>query len=326
MNFLVTGGTGFVGYNIVESLLNKKYKIKVLVRKTSNIKKLKQKKVELVYGNLLKPETLLTATRNVDAIIHSAGPLSSFQITQQELRKIHVEGTLNLLKAAEKNNIKRFIHISSVVVVGPVRSISDETAVPKPITPYDKAKYDGEEIVKQFCREKKIDYTIIRPAGVYGPHEMKHIAKLFQLLQKQKFFIVGNGKNLVSFVYVENLTQGILLALFNKKAVNKTYIISDKRPYEMNEFIYTIAKQLKVKLPMHIPKPVAYWGAAILECISVMSKKEPLLNRERVSNLTSSFSFSIKKAQKELGYKPKIGLAEGISKTITWYRKNDIIK
>lgn len=326
MKVLVTGATGFVGSNIVEALLKQGYQVKALVRKTSNIKRLEQKKVELVYGDLLNPESLIIATENVDVVIHAAGILGGFNVTLHELRQIHVKGTQNLLKAAKRNRIKRFILISSIAAVGSVKSVADETTGPRPTTPYDKAKYEGEEIVRRFCNREKIEYTIIRSGFVYGMYEMGKKAKLFQLIQNQKFFIIGNGKNLVSFVYAENLTQGILLSLNNSKAINNTYIISDKRPYEMNEFINTIAYQLNVKKPLHIPKLIAYMIAVVLEMIALVNKKEPLLSRERISNLTSSFGFSIKKAQQELGYNPKIDLEEGIAKTIVWYRKNNVIK
>lgn len=326
MKILVTGATGFVGYNIVEALLKQGYQVKALVRKTSNIKRLKQKKVALFFGDILERKTLLAATKDVDIIIHAAGVLGGFRITLDKLRLIHVQGTRKLLEAARDNGVRRFILISSIAAAGAVEHITDEKAISRPGTPYDKAKNEGEKLVKRFCRKERINYTIIRPGFVYGAYEMKKKAKLFQLIQNKKFFIVGSGRNLISFVYTENLTQGILLSLNNSKAINNTYIISDRRPYEMNEFINTIASQLKVRKPLHVPKLIAYIMAIILELIALISKKEPLLSRERVKNLTSSFGFSIKKAQQELGYDPKIDLEEGIAKTIAWYRENNVIK
>lgn len=326
MKVLVTGATGFVGSNIVDALLRQEYQVRALVRETSNTKRLKRKKASLSYGDLLDQKTLLTATKDVDVIIHAAGILGGFRITPDKLWLIHVQGTRKLLEAARKNKVKRFILISSIAAAGAVEHIANEKVLPKPETPYDKAKYEGEELIRRFCHKEKIGYTIIRPGFVYGMYAMGKKATLFRLIQKQRFFIVGSGKNLVSFVYTENLNQGILLTLTKKKAVNNTYIISDKRPYEMNEFINTIADQLKVKRPMHLPKLIAFMAAIILEKVALITKKEPLLNRERVHNLTSSFSFSVKKAQKELGYEPKINLKKGITKTIAWYKKNDIIK
>ncbi len=326
MKILVTGATGFVGSNIACALLKQGYQVKALVRKTSNTKRLKRKKVTLVYGDILERKTLRVATNDVDIVIHAAGVLGGFRITVDELRLIHVQGTRNLLEAARDSGVKRFILISSIAAVGAVEFIADEKAISRPGTSYDKAKNEGEKLVKRFCRKEKINYTIIRPGFVYGAYEMKKKAKLFQLIQNQKFFIVGSGRNLMSFVYTENLNHGILLALTKKEAINNTYIISDKRPYEMNEFINTIATQLKVRKPLHIPRLIAYIMAIILELIALISKKEPLLSRERINNLTSSFGFSIKKAQQELGYEPQFDLEQGIAKTIAWYRKNDVIK
>ncbi len=327
MKFLVTGGTGFCGYNIIEALLEQNYQLRVLVyEKTDNFEELAQKKLELAYGDLLKPETLISATEDIDIIIHAAGVEGIFGVTLKQLQ-VHVKGTRNLLEAAKKNNLKRFVLISTTeVAAGQANYTADEKTIPKPKTAYDRAKYEGEKLVKEFCEREKIEYIIIRPSSVYGPYEMKHKAKLFQLIQKQKFFIVGDGRNLKSFVYTENLNQGILLALTKRKIVNNTYIISDKRPYEMNEFINTIADQLKVRRPVHVPKSIAYVVAIILETIALMTKREPLLNRGRIDTLTSSPTFSIKKAQRELGYEPKFNLEEGIAKTIAWYRKNEVLR
>ncbi len=325
MKILVTGATGFVGSNIVAVLLKQGYQVKALVRKTSEVERLKQKKVVLVYGDLLVPKTLEAATKNIEVIIHAAGIEGRFGITLNQLRQIHVKGTKNLLQAAKRNRVKRLIHISSIAAMG-LNQTADEETRPKPKTSYEQAKYEAEKVVKLFCKREKIKYTIIRPGSVYGPGEMKQKANLFQLIQKQKFFIIGNGKNLMNFVYTENLNQGILLALTKKKAINNTYIIADKKPYQMNEFVKTIVKQLKVKMPSHLPKSIAYMVALILEAIALITQKEPLLSRGRIRTLTASSVFSIEKARKELVYQPQIDLEKGIAKTIAWYKGKGFIR
>ena len=322
---LIIGGTGFVGRNITEYLLEHGYDIRVLVRNDSKIGNLEEKGVKLVYGDLLKEETLEVATKDIDVVIHAGGILGGYGVAREMLNQVHVQGTRNLLEASNKNNVKRVIVISSIAAAGPTDSIGNEQTIPSPKTEYDKAKNEQENLVRRYCEGIDMEYIIIRAGYVYGPYETRKKLKLFKLIQKGMFFIIGKGKNVISFVYTENLAHGVQLAI-ESESKNSTYIIADDNPYEMEEFIEEIVKQLDAKKPIHVPKPIAYIGSIALESLSLLTRKEPLLTRERVNNLTSSFEFSIEKAKSELGYKPKFGLTEGIERTKDWYRKNGMIK
>jgi nucleoside-diphosphate-sugar epimerase len=170
-----------------------------------------------------------------------------------------------------------------------------------------------------------LNWIIIRPTMVYGPGEIKNKAKMFKLMQKGYFFIIGNGKNLMSLVYVDNLVKGIVLAGESKKAVNQTYILSDRRTYTMNEFVRTIARHEGIRMPVHLPVFVAYIGAFFFRILGILGVPR-LLSKERIKNLTTGRSFDISKAVKELGYNPKVGLNEGVRRTVEWYKEKGILK
>ena len=317
MSYLVTGGTGFIGSNVVNRLTKQRKKTLILTRK-------RIKKKNIIQTDLTKKIRKLP--KDIDIIYHCAGQLGGFNATYKQLYKSNVLTTKNLLESLLKINIERFIHFSSVSAMGPCKPYADEKVQCKPLTPYDKAKYESELVVKKYGEENGLPVTIIRPTMVYGPSEVKNKAKLFQLIQRQILPIIGNGKNLMSLVFIDNLIDGSFLAEKNKKAINQTYVISDEKPCTMNEFICTIARELKVRKPLHIPKVVAYSSAIFFETLARIVKKEPLLSFSRIRNLTSHHSFSIEKAKKELGYKPKINLRQGIKKTIRWYKQKGILK
>jgi nucleoside-diphosphate-sugar epimerase len=322
---LVTGGTGFIGQNLVKALVTKGTNVRVLVRKNSNIDVLKGLDVEIVYGDLDDKDSLIAATKNIDIVYHLAAQLGGPNITYKQLYRTNVIGTEKLLNACFKNRIKKFIHFSSVSAMGEVRLNADEETPCNPVTPYDKTKLESELLVKKFIKERNLSAIIIRPSMLYGPGETKTKATIFRAIKKGVFVIIGNGNNLIDMSYIDNIIDGVLLAVKNKKAINQTYILADERAYTMNEFFNTVAKEERVRKPIHLPKFLAYLIALPLEILAKTTKKSVPLSFTRVRTLTISKSFSIDKAKKELGYKPKINLQEGIRRTVNWYRERGIL-
>ena len=321
MTILVTGGTGFIGSHLANSLLSKKQKLRVLVRKTSNTNHLRNLNVEIVYGSLDNIDSLKKATKGIKTVYHLAAMLGNPDITYKQLYNTNVVGTENLIKACVKNNVKRFVYISSVAAMGPTKNMADETTKCNPKTDYDKSKYFAELAVKK----SNLDWTIIRPTMVYGPGEIKNKARMFRLIQKKMFFIIGSGNNLMSLVYVDNLVKGIMLAGKSKNAIRQTYILSDKRNYTMNEFVKTIAKHENVKIPIHLPIWIAYIVAFFFRIFRIFGVPQ-ILSKDRIKNMTMNRSFNISKAINELKYDPKIGLEEGVKRTVEWYKEKDILK
>ena len=321
MTILITGATGFIGSHLGEKLLKKKEKIRILARKTSRADWLKKQGVEICYGSLEDINSLTKATKNVKIVYHLAAMLGSPEITYKQLYNVNVKGTQNLIEACTKNKVKRFVLISSVAAMGPAKHMADEKTKCNPVTDYDKTKYFSEIAV----RKSKLDWTIIRPTMVYGPREIRNKAKMFRLIQKGMFFIIGNGKNLMSLVYVDNLVKGIILAGESKKSIRQTYIISDRNPYTMNEFITTIARQENVKTPIHLPVWIAYIGAFFFRIFRIFGLPQ-ILSKDRIKNMTMNHSFNISKAIKELNYNPETSLDEGVRRTVQWYKEKGILK
>jgi len=321
MTILITGGTGFIGSHLVRALLAKGKKVRVLVRKTSNTANLRKLNVEIFYGSLDDINSLVEATKGIKTVYHLAAMLGSPEITYNQLYEVNVKGTENLIKACTKNKVKRFVLISSVAAMGPAKHMADERTKCNPKTDYDKTKYFSELVVKK----SKLEWTIIRPTMVYGPGEIKNKAKMFRLIQKGMFFIIGNGKNLMSLVYVDNLVKGIVLAGESKNAIRQTYILSDRNPYTMSEFITTIAKHEKVRVPFHIPVWFAYLGTFCFRLLRFAGVPQ-LLSVDRIKNMTINHSFNISKAIKELDYNLETNLNESVKRTVQWYKEKGILK
>ena len=134
MTILVTGATGFIGSHLVDELLKKKEKVRILIRKLNKDEKLKQHGLEICSGSLENIDSLTEATKDVKTVYHLAAMLGGPDVTYRQLYNTNVIGTENLIKACEKNKIKRFVLISSVAAMGPTKPMADEKTKCNPLS------------------------------------------------------------------------------------------------------------------------------------------------------------------------------------------------
>jgi len=325
MRTLVTGATGFIGRHLVNTLYEKGSKIRCLVRGNSHVEHLKREGIELIYGDLSDKDTLQGAVKGIDIIYHLAGEVYSTK--SNNYYHVNVIGAKNILESCLSEKIKKFVYLSSTSVTGPNPSrdiLLNEKSPCHPITPYGESKYEAERLVLKFYEDHKLPVVIIRPPIVYGPG-VSHSSRVFmflRLIQKGLFRTIGDGNNLISLCYIDNLIHGIMLAGENKVVVGEIYYIADERPYTINEIAQAIAKEEGVKLSgSHIP----IWLANILAVTLVIPAKlfgfvSPL-SRNTVREVRSNWTCDISKAQRELGYRAIIRFEEGVKKTVEWYRE-----
>jgi len=330
MKTLVTGATGFIGRHLVKALHEKDRAIKCLVRKTSQTSFLEQLDVELVYGDLEDKDSLKKALQETEIIYHAAGEV--FTLEAENYYKINVSGLKNLLEACSNGSVRKFIHFSSCSVTGPnpVRDIPvNEESPCCPITPYGKSKLDGEKIIKELTKKYKVPAVIIRPPLVYGPALSKssRVLMFLELISKGLFRIIGDGCNLLSLCYIDNLIYGVMLAEKEQRAEGETYFFADARPYTVNEIAETIAKEEGKSLPIsHMP----FWAANMLSIGLTIPAKlfgfTSPLTRNTVKELKNNWFLDIKKAQSELGYQPIVEFKDGVKKTVEWFMNEYLVK
>jgi nucleoside-diphosphate-sugar epimerase len=310
MKILVTGATGFIGHHIVNSLLTKRYKIRCLVRKNSNYKPLKKTGVEIWFGDLTNKKSINGIVDGIDIIFH-LGAVGNINATSKkyykEYRKVNVDGTKNLLEQCTRHKIKKFIHFSSMAVMGNLKKEGSVTENDKckPTTPYGKSKLESETIALKFWKKYQIPVVILRPTMVYGEGEKEEMKKIIKFVKLRIVPIFGDGKNLIHMTYVKDVVQA---AITSSKRGNpgEVYII-DSECYTWNELVDLIAKKNKIKIfKFHIQISVSKIIISIVEKISNFFGIIPPFTSERLINLTNKRIYDISKARKELGYRPKI--------------------
>jgi nucleoside-diphosphate-sugar epimerase len=325
---LVTGATGFIGTHLVKALVEKRRDVRCLVRKTSNTKKIETWDIELFYGDLLDKQSLEEAVKGIDIIYHLAGEVFASQ--RERYYQVNLDGLNNLLAACLKNSVRKIIHFSSNSSVGPNpdRKIPVNEDTPcRPIVPYGKSKLEGEYAIKHFSKEYGLPTVIIRPPVVYGPgvSQSSRVLTFLNLINKGLFRVVGDGENLISLCYIDNLIHGVLLAEAEKRSEGETYFFADERPYSINEIAETIAREEGKTLPKnHLPT----WVAEILS-ISLMVPSKMFgftspLSRDTIKQLKYSWFVDISKAKKELGYRPIVNFNDGIRATVGWFKNEDL--
>ena len=192
-----------------------------------------------------------------------------------------------------------------------------------PIVPYGKSKLEAERILINFYRVNDFPVVIIRSPIVYGPKQKSELTKVFRMIKKGQFKIIGDGENIKSLCYIDNLIQGILLAEKKEGIKGEIYFLADERPYSMNELYQTISHLESVELSKkHIPTFVADLCGVLFDIVNKLFRFSfmPLFTMKTV---TLSFACDISKAVRELGYAPQIDLKEGLAKTLEWY-KNEV--
>lgn len=318
---LVTGATGFVGSHLVDCLLERGYRPRCLVRRTSNLRYLNRSDVELFYGELDGSTDWDAALDGVEAIYHVAGV--TFAARRQDYFRVNHRGTEAVLAAAvrRRERIKRFVLISSLAAVGPGRDCQPvtEEAAPAPITPYGRSKLLAEEAARAVS--DLLPVTIIRPPAVYGPRDYA-IYELFKWISRGISPRIGRYDKKISLVHARDLARGIILAAESPNAAGRTYFISNEEVYCWSQVSELLASILgRPVRTITIPRPVALVAALLSEALALMLNKPPILNRDKVADLSQRcWACSPERARRELGYRQQISLEDGLRETLEWYR------
>lgn len=319
---VVTGANGFVGSHLVDNLLEKGFKVRCIVRKSSNLKWLKEKDVEIIDSGLFDKDGLRKAFKDANYIYHVAGVVKSK--TKDGYFKGNVETTRNLLEVAMENSstIKRFLLVSSGTVTGPSLDGKplNEKSDCNPITTYGKSKLEGEKTVLSY--KDKLPITICRAPAVYGERDTE-IFIYFQTFNKGLTTTIGFNKKELSLIHAADLVEGFYLAAVSEKAKGEIYFISSEKFYTWQEINLVTSKVLNKKpIILKIPHFLVYTISAFAQFFAIFGKHPATLNIEKAKDITQQFwIFDTSKAISELGYRQKISLEEGIKRTCDWYKE-----
>lgn len=306
-NYLVTGGAGFIGSNIVARLVEEKENVRVLdnfsTGKMANLKPLLNQ-IELIEGDLREAKKVKEAVKGIDYCLHQAALPSVARSIEDPFscNEVNITGTLNLLLACRNEGIKRVVYASSSSVYGNTPILPKQEDMPtSPLSPYAVAKLTGEQYCKIFYSLYGLETVVLRYFNVFGPNqdpasEYAAVIPKFitSMLKGNKPTIFGDGEQSRDFSYIDNVVEANLLAAHTQKGLGQAYNIACGARYTLNDLVEAINQILDTKI-------------------------EPIYAEPRPGDVRHSLA-DISKAKEYLGYEPQVSFVQGLKKTIEWYR------
>ena len=331
---LVTGATGLLGSHLCEQLRKRGESVRALVRKSSDTTFLKSLGVELVYGDITDRQSLTPAMQGVDIVYHAAARVGDWG-PWQEFVDITIRGTENMLDAATKAGVKRFLHISSISAYGHPDGaglVLDETApLGQCLTKwsyYSRAKVEAEKLVWAAHQKGELAITVCRPSWLYGPRDRASMPRLIHAIAAGQGKLLGDGSNRLNLTYAGNEAEGCILAANHPQAVGEAYNLSNDGVITLAEYFGKIAASIGAKpVTRKVPYKLAYNVAFLMELFGHMvgQKKPPLVTRYSVWLMGRRCFFSSEKARTQLNWQPTVGYDEGIALAVKWCKDNGAV-
>ncbi|HUU68645.1 MAG TPA: NAD-dependent epimerase/dehydratase family protein [Planctomycetota bacterium] len=324
---LVTGASGFVGSHLIDELAARGYRVRALVRKSSNLRWLRNADPELAYGDVTDPESLPAALDGVQYVFHAAGVVKA--ISRAAYMRVNADGTDALLRACNgAGPLKRIVLVSSLAAGGPSGRgpAVDEDDPPRPISFYGESKLKAEQIALSYSG--RLPITIIRPPAIYGPRDTEVLDYIRCAARFRMAFIAGRPDARLSVINVRDVVSGMILSAMSEKSVGRTYYLAGPEVVTWVDVAAALGEVLHCKLRrICLPITVTRVGALLSEFYSFITRKPALFNRQKVREiLADGWVCSIERARREIGFDPKIGIREGMAQTVAWYRENGWMK
>jgi nucleoside-diphosphate-sugar epimerase len=310
MRVALIGASGFIGPYIVGALIAHKIRVRCLVRNPERLKRQigpLAAYIEIRQFDLLHPDSEVFDC--CDVVIHNAGATKA--LSMKDFRRINVDGTRAVAAAVlAATGVGRFVLVSSLAAAVSSTTPIDEEAEPNPISDYGKSKHEAELVVKQLLGGR-LDYTIVRPAAVYGigDEEFMPLFKLIKAGIKPKF---SWGDNPISLVHVTDVSGAIVHLALAAETANQTYFVAHPEVVSVNRLIDTVAEMFEIT-PVEFPVSdfALRVGVKFISTLAWLSRKPTLLSPSKLEELRLPWTCDVSKLL-ATGFTPTVDLESGI--------------
>ena len=271
-----------------------------------------------IQGDIRDVDACTRAVAGADVVIHAAGEKNLIN----QMNAVNVEGTDNLLNASLRNNVRLFVHISSVGVIGapPLKKrLWDENAQCNPNNTYEQSKWLAEEKVRQ-ASSSGLQAVILRPTNVFGDQDpSKGLLNLACNIQVGRFFFLGGRDTACNFIFVEDVAQAVVRLVTHSGSLQDVYHIND--PCSLGDFVNAFADMLHVRRPkLSMPR---IFAEAIRSSLIYASHVQYVSNSNmfaRLISLNNCARFDSKRLRNDIGFSHPVGWRVGVSRLVSWYR------
>lgn len=321
MRIFITGGTGFIGRHVVQKLADlARYDIYVLTRR----KNVNISKVTYVQGDISDVSLLRELVDRVDYVIHMAGTKSD----PDSYLKTNVAGTKDIIEACKKtNDLLKFIYLSSVGVIGKTSNLMiNEQTECNPNNEYERSKYEGELIVREYSNQNPKKVVILRPTNVFGENDPEmRLLNLFKKVMHNHFYFVGKSAHnyYTNYLYVKEISE-LIYRLLELETTNDLYIVNT--PINLSEFISTIKEIFHSR---ETTKYLPYWAvkgvAVIFDLFPTPAMKHPPINSKKLQELTSRIQYSSSLLIKDLNWRPAFEMKKALQNLALYYKEQGLL-
>lgn len=324
---LVTGANGFVGSHLVEALLERGYRVRCMVRRSSDLTFVRDLPVEWAFAELGTGEGLRQACQGVDAVCHCAALTRALDETT--FLRVNAQATEALARTCLESSpgLRRFLFLSSQAACGPSQGADhwvDERSDTQPITWYGKSKAEAEAALQRLG--DRLPWIIVRSAPVFGPRDRDFFA-YFELVNRGLSLELGRAERRISLIYVRDLVHLLVLALESETAERQCYF-GCNQAHSYSEFSDAISTALekrtwRITLPEAVLTPLGWWSWVSAR----LTGKPALINAQRVLDMRQRYWLcSGEKARRDLGFAAQYDLLTAVKETATWYLESGWLK
>lgn len=326
---LVVGAGGFIGGFIAQEALNRGYETWVAVRETTSRRWLGDERLNFVVLDYDDEQSMaqslseaLPEGQRWDYIVYNLGATKCVNFADfNRINYLYLRSFTEALRKTEKMP-QRLLFMSSLSALGPgdeknYEPLTNRT-IPNPNTRYGVSKIKAETYLET-CSD--VPWTIFRPTGVYGPHEKDYLM-MIKSIDSHWDFGVGFRRQMLTFIYVEDLVNAIFDAIDKPATLKKKYIISEPKAYTQKQFRNIVSKELGGKwvIPMKLPMWIVYAASVVAERIGTLKGKPSTLNRDKFRIMRQrNWNCDVTDAIRDFGFNPQYPLERGVHETVKAY-------
>jgi nucleoside-diphosphate-sugar epimerase len=315
---LITGANGFIGSRLLQHYKSQGIAV-IGVDLTGN-------QEDIFQGDIGQPESISHLLADCEVVIHTAALVSN-AIADADMWRVNVLATHNLVEAAKKHHIKRFVQISSIVAYGNTATgeLDENHPVHADGGSYVLTKLASEHAVLAATANSAMELVIIRPGDVYGPGSRPWVVLPLEAINKGQFMLPAKGEGFFRPIYIDDLIRGIALATTSQQAAGEIINLSCEGYITTAQFFSYHYRWLNKRGPLKVPTSLALFAAATASKIAGVTGGVNEASTATVRQLSTNSWFSIAKAERLLGWKPEVSLNTGMQASQEWAKSQGLI-
>ena len=315
---LITGANGFIGNRLLQHYKSQGIAV-IGVDLTGN-------QEDIFQGDIGQPDSISHLLADCEVVIHTAALVSN-AIADADMWRVNVLATHNLVEAAKKHNVKRFVQISSIVAYGNTAAgeLDENHPVHADGGSYVLTKLASEHAVLAATANSAMELVIIRPGDVYGPGSRPWVVLPLEAINKGQFMLPAKGEGFFRPIYIDDLIRGIALATTSQQAAGEIINLSCEGYITTAQFFSYHYRWLNKRGPLKVPTSLALFAAATASKIAGVTGGVNEASTATVRQLSTNSWFSIAKAERLLGWKPEVPLNTGMQASQEWAQSQGLI-